>query len=38
MELEVALPGLELGINPHDTAVLVAIAQEAAPISSILPL
>ncbi|PVH73936.1 hypothetical protein DL98DRAFT_575954 [Cadophora sp. DSE1049] len=36
MELEVALPDIKLEIDPHDAAVLIAMAQEAARISSLM--
>ncbi len=34
IELEVALPDTKLEIDPHDAAVLIGMAQEAARISS----
>jgi hypothetical protein len=36
MELEVALPDIKLEIDPHDAAVLIAMAQEAARLSSLM--
>jgi len=37
MESEIALSNTELEIDPHDAAVLIAMAQEAARVSPMVP-